>query len=273
MHVRDKVVVITGGAGGIGSALAQRFAAEGAAGIVVSDVDGAGADRTAVAISDNGGKAIGLRTDVTDAAQLVELVAAAEAAFGPVDLFCSNAGIATGVGIEAGAELWAASWAVNVLAHAHAANAVLPSMLARGTGYLLQTVSAAGLLTCPGDAPYSATKHAALGLAEWLSVTYGSDGIRVSALCPMGVRTTMLMSGVEDGNASALAVAASADIIEPSVVADAVIEGLADERFLILPHPDVAKMYADKAAAPDKWLGGMQHVFGTRNETPGTVRS
>ncbi|HEX4704776.1 MAG TPA: SDR family NAD(P)-dependent oxidoreductase [Pseudonocardiaceae bacterium] len=271
MHLRDKVVVITGAAGGIGAALAHRFADEGAAGIVVSDVDGEGTHRTAGAISGAGGKAMGIRTDVTDPAQVADLVAAAEAAFGPVDLFCSNAGVATGIGIDAPADAWAASWAVNVVAHAHAANAVLPSMLARGEGYLLQTVSAAGLLTCPGDAPYSATKHAALGLAEWLSVTYGAAGIKVSALCPMGVRTNMLMSGVESGNASALAVASSGEIIEPAEVADAVVAGLADERFLILPHPDVATMYAGKAAAPDKWLAGMQHVFGERNETPGTV--
>jgi NAD(P)-dependent dehydrogenase (short-subunit alcohol dehydrogenase family) len=268
MLVRDKVVVVTGAAGGIGAALAGRFAQEGAAGVVVSDVDGEGAAKVAASIGD---RAIAVRTDVTDAAQVAELVAAAESAFGPVDLFCSNAGIATGIGIDAPAQAWAASWSVNVMAHAHAADAVLPSMLARGAGYLLQTVSAAGLLTCPGDAPYTATKHAALGLAEWLAMTYGPAGIRVSALCPMGVRTNMLMPGVEAGNASALAVAASGQIIEPAEVADAVIAGLGDERFLILPHPEVGAMYAGKAASPDTWLSKMRHAVGKRMETPGTV--
>jgi NAD(P)-dependent dehydrogenase (short-subunit alcohol dehydrogenase family) len=268
MLVRDKVVVVTGAAGGIGAALAARFADDGAAGVVVSDIDGDGAAKVADSL---GAKAIAVRTDVTDAAQVAELVAAAESAFGPVDLFCSNAGIATGIGIDAPAQAWAASWAVNVMAHAHAADAVLPSMLARGEGYLLQTVSAAGLLTCPGDAPYTATKHAALGLAEWLSMTYGAAGIRVSVLCPMGVRTNMLMPGIESGNASALAVAASGQIIEPTDVADAVVEGLADERFLILPHPDVAGMYAAKATDPDTWLSKMRHALGKREGTPGTV--
>jgi NAD(P)-dependent dehydrogenase (short-subunit alcohol dehydrogenase family) len=271
VRLADKVVVVTGGARGIGAALATRFAAEGASGIVVSDVDGATAERTAAAIRDGGGKAMAVRTDVADQAQVAELVAAAEAEFGPVDLFCSNAGIAAGQGIEAPADLWARSWAVNVMGHVHAANAVLPGMLARGEGYLLNTVSAAGLLTCPGDAPYTATKHAAIGFAEWLSMTYGDNGIRVSALCPMGVATAMLLPGVESGNASALAVAASAEIITPETVAEAVVDGLRAERFLILPHPKVAKHYARKAADVDGWLGGMRHVFGTRNETPGTV--
>ncbi|HVV25343.1 MAG TPA: SDR family oxidoreductase [Pseudonocardiaceae bacterium] len=271
MQLPNKVVVVTGAAGGIGAALASRFAAEGAAAVVVSDVDGERAERTAAAISEAGGTATAVRTDVTDPAQVAALVAAAESAYGPVDLFCSNAGVASGTGLDAPAAAWSTAWSVNVMAHVHAANAVLPSMLARGEGYLLHTVSAAGLLTAPGDAPYSATKHAALGLAEWLSITYGGAGIKVSALCPMGVKTNMLMPGVESGNASALAVAASGDILEPEQVADVVVKGLADERFLILPHPKVAQYYAAKAADPDKWLGGMRHAFTTRNETPGTV--
>lgn len=271
MQLRDKVVVVTGAGRGIGAALATRFAAEGAKGVVVSDIDGDNAERTAAAIREAGGTAIALRTDVTDAAQVAELAAAAESAFGPVDLFCSNAGIATGQNADAPADVWAATWAVNVLAHVHGVNAVLPGMLARGGGYFLHTVSAAGLLTCPGDAPYSTTKHAAIGFAEWVAFTYGSAGIRVSTLCPLGVRTQMLMPGVESGSSSALAVAASGDIIEPEDVAEAAVRGIADERFLILPHPKVAKMYANKAADPDAWLGGMRHVFGARNETTGTV--
>lgn len=271
MRLANKVVVVTGAAGGIGTALATRFAAEDAAGVVMSDVDGQALEHAANLIDAKGGNVLAVRADVTDAEQMVKLVAVAEAEFGPIDLFCSNAGVASGEGIEAPAEKWAASWAVNVMAHVHAANAVLPGMLVRQQGYLLQTVSAAGLLTCPGDAPYTATKHAALGFAEWLSMTYGSVGIKVSALCPMGVRTDMLMPGIEAGNPSALAVAASGDILEPAVVADAVVDGLDAERFLILPHEHVGELYTRKAADIDNWLGGMGHVHGTRNETPGTV--
>jgi NAD(P)-dependent dehydrogenase (short-subunit alcohol dehydrogenase family) len=271
VQLRDKVVVVTGAGRGLGAALATRFAAEGAAGVAVSDVDGDSAATVAAAIKAAGGQAIALRTDVTDAAQVKELAEAAESAFGAVDLFCSNAGIATGRNEDAPAEAWAATWAVNVMAHVHGVNAVLPGMVERGGGYFLHTVSAAGLLTCPGDAPYTATKHAAIGFAEWVAMTYGAAGIKVSTLCPLGVRTQMLMPGVESGNSSALAVAASGDIIEPEDVAEAAVRGLADERFLILPHAKVAKMYAGKAADLDGWLGGMRHVFGARNETPGTV--
>jgi NAD(P)-dependent dehydrogenase (short-subunit alcohol dehydrogenase family) len=269
--LRDKVVVVTGAGRGIGAALATRFVTEGAKGVVVSDIDGDNATKTAAAIKAGGGSAVGVRTDVTDAAQVAELVSAAESAFGPVDLYCSNAGIATGRDADAPAEVWAATWAVNVMAHVHGVNAVLPGMLERGGGYFLHTVSAAGLLTCPGDAPYSTTKHAAIGFAEWLAFTYGGAGIRVSTLCPLGVRTQMLMPGVESGSSSALAVASSGDIIEPEDVAEAAVRGLADERFLILPHPKVAKMYANKAADPDHWLAGMRHAFGAPKETPGTV--
>lgn len=261
MELDGKIVVITGAAGGIGAALARRFAAEGAAGIVVSDVDESGAERAAAEVVAAGGKALGARADVTDPDALVSLVETAEHRFGPVDLFCSNAGVAFGQGLDAPDEDWATAWSVNVLAHVHAARAVLPSMLARRQGYLLNTVSAAGLLTGPGDAPYTASKHAALGIAEWLAVTYGSAGIRVSALCPMGVRTNMLMPGIEAGDRAALAVAASGEVLEPDQVADAVVTGLGEERFLILPHPRVGTMYARKAADPDRWLAGMRKAF------------
>ena len=264
MRLNGKVAVITGGAGGIGSALARRFAAEGAAGVVLSDVDHEAALRVAEEITADGGQATAIAADVADEAQVAELVAASEKAFGPIDLFCSNAGIATGIGLDATPADWARSWSINVVAHAHAAKAVLPSMIERGSGYLLQTVSAAGLLSCAGDAPYTATKHAALGLAEWLSMTYGNLGIRVSALCPMGVRTNMLMPGVEAGNPSAVAVASAAPILEPEQVADMVIDGLEQERFLILPHSEVGTMYAHKAGDPDRWLAGMRRVFGEK---------
>lgn len=168
--------------------------------------------------------------------------------------------------MEAPDEAWAASWSVNVLSHVYAARAVLPGMLARGEGYLLQTCSAAGLLTAVADAPYTATKHAAVGLAEWLSVTYGDRGIRVSALCPQGVRTPLLTDGLDTGHLGARMVAASGPLLEPDDVAESVIRGLDEERFLILPHPEVATYAQRKAADPDAWLAAVRHIT-TRLQT------
>lgn len=258
MEVTGKVVVVTGGASGIGRALARRFAAEGAAGVVVSDVDGDGASHVA---NEVGGVAVA--TDVSDEAAVAALVSRAEEAYGPIDLFCSNAGIFAPLGLEMDTQEWQRFWEVNLMAHVYAARAVLPSMLERGKGYLLQTVSAAGLLTNIGAAAYSVTKHAALGLAEWIAVSYGDRGIRVSALCPQFVRTAL----VEDPRAPAGLTAFMEDsAIEPEDVADAVIEGLASERFLILPHPEVAQYMLNKAGDYERWLGGMRkiqrHVFG-----------
>lgn len=260
MQVRGSVVVVTGAGRGIGAALARRFAAEGAAGVLVSDIDAAAAQ--AVASELTGTKAVAVGADVSVATEVTGIVETAERELGPIDLFCSNAGIASGKPLdEASPDDWARAWSVNVMAHVHAANAVLPSMLARGKGYLLNTASAAGLLIAAGDAPYTATKHAAVGFAEWLSVTYGSRGIKVSALCPMGVRTDMLIPGIEQGNPSALAVAASGPILEPDDVAGIVVEGLAAERFLILPHPEVAKFEERKAADRDRWIAGMRRAL------------
>ena len=256
MQVRDSVVVVTGAGRGIGAALARRFAAEGAAGIVVSDLDAANAASVASSLD----RAVSVPADVTDADQVAALVAAAEKEFGPVDLFCSNAGVAFGRGLDASPADWAANLNVNVLAHVHAANAVLPSMLSRGQGYLLNTASAAGLLMAPGDAPYTVSKHAAVAFAEWLSATYGDRGIKVSVLCPMGVRTDMLMPGIEQGEASALAVAAFGDILEPDQVAGIVVDGLAAEKFHILPHPEVGTFVQRKAADIDRWLSGMRRA-------------
>jgi NAD(P)-dependent dehydrogenase (short-subunit alcohol dehydrogenase family) len=196
-------VVITGAAGGIGGALARRFAAEGAR-LCVSD-------RVGTELPPG----FAVRADVTVEDEVRELVAATERELGPIDLFCANAGIATGQGLSAGAAVWDEAWSVNVLSHVYAARAVLPGMLARGEGYLLHTCSAAGLLTAPGDAPYTATKHAAVAFAEWLAVMYGDAGIKVSALCPQGVRTRMLTDGLAAGDPSALAVAAAGPILEP----------------------------------------------------------
>jgi NAD(P)-dependent dehydrogenase (short-subunit alcohol dehydrogenase family) len=259
VQVAGKVVVITGAAGGIGSALAHRFAAEGAAGICVSDL--AGAEALAAQLRVEGGKAHAVPADVTVEDDVRNLVAAAERELGPIDLFCANAGISTGQGLDASDADWATSWSVNVLAHVYAARAVLPGMLDRGAGYLLHTCSAAGLLTSPGDAPYAVTKHAAVAFAEWLAVTYGASGIGVSALCPQGVRTPMLTDGLAIGHPAARAVAAAGEILEPEQVADAVMAGLAVERFLILPHPEVADYQLRKATDPDRWITGIRRLL------------
>ncbi len=250
MHLRDQVVVVTGGANGIGQALCRRFAREGACGVVVADRDAEGARRVAEEI---GGLAV--PTDVSVEAQIGNLVEQATAAYGPIDLFCSNAGIAVDGGPETPDVAWQRIWDVNVMAHVYAARAVLPGMLARGRGYLLQTASAAGLLTQIGSAPYSVTKHAAVAFAEWLAITHGAAGIKVSCLCPLGVDTAMLRN-VAGGVGDML----RENALAPEAVAEAVVAGLRDERFLILPHPEVAEFFRRKATDYDRWLRGMQRL-------------
>ena len=257
MELADKVVVVTGAASGIGRALAQRFAAEGARGVVVSDRDAEGAVTVATGIGDD--RAMAVTTDVSVEADVQELVRRTEDRFGPIDLFCSNAGIATSGGVEAPNEAWQQIWDINVMAHVYAARAVLPAMLARGEGYLLNTASAAGLLSQIGSAPYAVTKHAAVAFAEWLSITHGDEGIRVSCLCPQGVRTNML------GNGGALL---GPTAIEPEQVADAVVEGLRAETFLILPHPEVREYFRRKGDDYDRWLGGMRRLQARVGRTP-----
>ncbi len=255
MELSGKVVVVTGAARGIGFALAERFVAEGARGVTVCDLDPADCATAAARL---GSTALDVAADVSVEAEVAEVVARTEDRFGPIDLFASNAGIGTNEGIDASEEVWDRIWHINVLAHVYAARAVLPSMLARGEGYLLSTASAAGLLANIGDAPYTVTKHAAVALAEWLSITYGDRGIKVSCLCPQGVNTDMLRSGLAPGGAATTV--AAQGVIEPPAVAEAVVAGLADERFLILPHPEVADYVQRKAADPDRWLAGMRRL-------------
>nr|BFE62266.1 SDR family oxidoreductase [Dactylosporangium thailandense] len=255
MKVDGKVVVITGAAGGIGAALARRFAAEQAAALVLADLDGAAAAALAASLP---GEAVGVEADVTSEEQVAELVGETLGRFDRIDLFCANAGIITGAGLEASAETWARTWAVNVLSHVYSARAVLPSMLERGCGYLLHTCSAAGLLTAVGDAPYTVTKHAAVSFAEWLSITYGGRGVKVSALCPQGVDTPMLRDGLGQGHIGAKVTAAGGAVLSAESVADSVVAGLDAEKFLILPHPEVAKYYLHRAGDTDRWLDGMR---------------
>jgi NAD(P)-dependent dehydrogenase (short-subunit alcohol dehydrogenase family) len=253
MNLSDRVVVVTGGASGIGRALARRFADEGARGVVVADLDGGGAQAVAEAIGD---RALGIATDVAVEAQVADLVARAQEAFGPVDLFCANAGVAVGTDEAASDAEWDLALAVNVRAHVYAARALLPAWLERGEGYFLATASAAGLLTQIGSAPYAVSKHAAVAFAEWLTVTYGDRGIRVSCLCPMGVRTAM----TEGDNLATDIVATAGAMLEPEEVAAAVVEGLHEERFLILPHPEVMTFLRRKVDDNERWLAGMRRL-------------
>jgi NAD(P)-dependent dehydrogenase (short-subunit alcohol dehydrogenase family) len=249
VNLDGRCVVITGGASGIGAALARRFANEGARGIVVADTQPGPLQTVADEI---GGLAF--RCDVTDEAQVRALVETAENRFGPIDLFCSNAGIIVPGSEAVHDDDWARSIDVNVMAHVYAARAVVPGMIERGGGYLLQTASAAGLLTQIGSAPYAVTKHAAIAFAEWLAITYGAQGIKVSVLAPQAVNTAMT-AGVPDGG-----VAGVDGMLEPDAVADAVVRGLATEHFLILPHPTVMEYFRRKASDYDRWLRGMQRL-------------
>ena len=256
MDVAGKVVVITGGASGIGRALAYRFADDGAEGIVVADLDQEGATDVATDL-DN---AIAVGCDVADPRHADVLISAAEQSFGPVDLYCANAGVAVGINMATPAD-WDLALNVNVRAHITAAERLLPGWLERGSGYFLTTASAAGIASQIGSAPYAVTKHAALAFAEWLSITYGARGVGVSCLCPMGVNTPLLNDGLggEDGLGFRV-VAAASTILEPEQVADAVVDGLAEERFLILPHPEVLEFFQRKAADYDRWLAGMRRL-------------
>jgi NAD(P)-dependent dehydrogenase (short-subunit alcohol dehydrogenase family) len=252
--------VVTGGASGIGRALALRFADAGVRGVVVADIDAAGAEAVACELGEG---ALGVGCDVTQADQLDALVARAEEAFGPVDLFAANAGVGTGTGLETPDDVWDFVMGVNVRAHVIAARRLVPGWLERGEGYFLSTASAAGLVTQIADAPYSVSKHAAVAFAEWLSVTYGDRGVRVSCLCPMGVNTPLLQGGLEaegEVGVGARVVAAAGGVLEPEEVAETVLEAIGDERFLILPHPEVLEFYRRKGADYDRWLAGMRRL-------------
>jgi NAD(P)-dependent dehydrogenase (short-subunit alcohol dehydrogenase family) len=248
--LRNKIIVVTGGATGIGRALCRRFAQEAPRAIVVADLDTAGAQAVAGEIN---GWAIA--TDVSREPDVARLVSAVTERYGAIDLFCSNAGIIIEGGEETSDAAWQSIWGVNVMAHIYAARAVLPAMLARGEGYLLQTVSAAGLLSQIGSAPYAVTKHAALAFAEWVSITYGDRGIKVSAICPQGVLTDMLLRPRPGGESFLKATA-----VTPEHVAECAVAGLADERFLILPHPEVAEYFQRKALDYGRWLRGMRRL-------------
>jgi NAD(P)-dependent dehydrogenase (short-subunit alcohol dehydrogenase family) len=250
MDVTDSICVVTGGASGIGAALAARFVAEGAKSVVIADLR---AGPTAATAADIG--AVGIQCDVTDEGQVAALVERVEDQHGPIDLFCSNAGFSIDGGLEVPDDGWALLWDLHVMAHVYAARAVLPSMRAAGGGYLLQTVSAAGLLASLTSLPYTVTKHASLAFAEWLAITERENGIRVSALCPLVVDTPLTERFELDRS--------SGDLATVQQVADAVMAGIRDESFLILPHPEVSAYVERKAMDEDRWLAGMSRLWGS----------
>ncbi len=247
LEVQDKIIVVTGGASGIGRAMCERFAKDGAKHVVVADLNGEGAATVAEAV---GGTP--QQVDVGKESDIVQLIEHTESEIGPIDLFCSNAGIGLGKGLDEPDEVWDTIWKVNTMSHIWAARHLVPRMIARGGGYLLNTSSAAGLLTQIGSVTYAVTKHAAVALAEWISITHGRDGIKVSVLCPQAVRTAMTAGGT--------GVAGVDGMIEPEQAVDTVIEALREERFLVLPHPEVATYIDRKTSDYDRWLHGMRRL-------------
>jgi len=268
MEISQRVAVVTGGGSGVGRSLCLALARQGAAGVVVADLDGDTAAKVAAEIEAEGNRAIAVPADVAAEADVQALVARATDEFGPIDLFCSNAGIIVGGGIELPDADWTRMWAVNVQSHIYVARAVLPAMLARGSGYLMLTASAAGLLTQLGSAPYAVTKHAAVALAEWLSITYGDQGLTVSCLCPQAFTSNLLATSRRQvgtaepaaGSGVGSPQAAVDGVLTADQVARTVLAGVADERFLILPHPEVATYERRRSDDRERWLRGMRRM-------------
>jgi NAD(P)-dependent dehydrogenase (short-subunit alcohol dehydrogenase family) len=252
MKLKDKIVVVTGAGSGIGRALAEKFISEGAKQVVAVDINGENAQQTADSLG-----CIAMTADVTREEDILRVIEDTENTIGPIDLFCSNAGVGMGLSEQSPLDEWQISWDVNVMSHVLAARHLVPRMIKRGGGYLLNTASAAGLLNQVGVAAYGVTKHAAVGFGEWLALTYAHRGIKVSLLCPQAVRTTMTAS--EDANAGVKA-AAGDGMMEPEELADIVVEGLEQESFLILTHPEVKTYMQRKTADYDRWIGGMNRL-------------
>jgi NAD(P)-dependent dehydrogenase (short-subunit alcohol dehydrogenase family) len=251
MEIRDKVVVVTGGASGIGAGMAQRFARDGARGVMVADVNLERAQAVAAGI---GAQAVAARCDVSREADIQALVRDTRERFGRVDIYFSNAGILGNMGgIELEDALWDKMWEIHGMAHVWAARAVIPEMVDRGEGYFLVTASAAGLLNIVESAPYGVTKHAAVAIAEWLRIAYGRKGVRVSCLCPQSVQTDMTRNGTGSAGING--------VLTPEQVADVVVQTMREERFLALPHPEVAQYFQAKGQDYDRWLGGMQKLY------------
>lgn len=255
MDIRDRIIVITGGASGIGRGLAERFIRDGARRVVIADIS----DNVARVAADIG--AVGKHLNVAAEAEVENLIAEVEREIGPIDLFCSNAGIGIGRDIDESEAVWDRIWHVNTMSQVYAAKHMIPRMVARGGGYLLNTASAAGLLSQIGSVTYAVTKHACVALAEWLSITYGDRGIRVSVLCPQAVRTPMTAGGA--------GVAGVDGMLETADVAEAVVQTLREERFLVLPHAEVGEYIKRKTSDYDRWLKGMRRLQEQFARTPG----
>jgi NAD(P)-dependent dehydrogenase (short-subunit alcohol dehydrogenase family) len=258
MEISNKVAVVTGGASGIGAGMAERFAREGAAGVVVADINLERAQGVAARI---GPQALALACDVSREADIQELVRRTRERFGRIDIYFSNAGILGRLGgLELEDSLWDKMWQVHGMAHVWAARAVVPEMVQRGEGYFLVTASAAGLLNIVESAPYGVTKHAAVAIAEWLRIAYGRKGVRVSCLCPQSVQTDMTRDGTGSAGING--------VLTPEQVGDVVVDTMREERFLALPHPEVAKYFQAKGQDYERWLGGMQKLYAQHMEQP-----
>jgi NAD(P)-dependent dehydrogenase (short-subunit alcohol dehydrogenase family) len=252
-ELRDTVAVVTGGSGGIGLALAKRFAADGARAVVLIDLDAARAEAAAATV--DAPVTLGLGLDVSDEAALAAAVEKVESEIGPIDIYCSNAGVARGRDLGDD-EDWDVSHRVHVLAHVYAARSVLPKMVQRGRGHFLITASAAGLLTNMDSAPYTVTKHGSAALAEWLAINHGDSGVTFGCLAPQGVNTAMLGDDGRDHSATR----AAGGVLEPEDVAEAVVAAMREGRFLVLPHPEVHMFEQRRAGDRDRWLTGMRKV-------------
>jgi NAD(P)-dependent dehydrogenase (short-subunit alcohol dehydrogenase family) len=266
MQIEGTVAVVTGAGSGIGRALAVALAAAGAS-VVAGDIDEAGVQQTADQIRATGAAAVGVRADAGSTDGVAALIASARDEFGPVDVYVANAGIIGPPGLGDDEREWDRIIDINVRGHIRAAKALVPEWLDRGRGHFVTVASAAGLLTQIGAAGYSVTKHAAVGFAEWLSITYGEKGIGVSCVCPMGVDTPMLAGILESPDPAArvagAAVANAGELIGPARVAELTVEAVRDGRFLVLPHPVVLDMYRQKGSDYERWIAGMRRYQGT----------
>jgi NAD(P)-dependent dehydrogenase (short-subunit alcohol dehydrogenase family) len=259
MDPEGKIVVVTGAAGGIGGALVHALVERGARSVVAADLDRRGVERLSEALG--GTRVVARALDATDERATRALVAETRETIGPIDVWFANAGLATASGPEAPDEDWDRQWRVNVMSHVYAARALLPGWIERGDGHLVTTASMAGILTAVGDAAYSATKHAAVGFAEWLAFTYAGRGVRVSCVCPGAVDTAMLRAGADGDAAKASAAIGAGEVLAPEQAADRILEGLREDPFLILTHPEMHEFAVGKAQDPERWIRGMTRLW------------
>jgi len=259
MDVEGTTIVVTGAAGGIGGALVRGLHARGAGTVVAVDLDAAGVESLSAELGSDA--VLARRLDVTDEEATRALVEELEDTAGPIEAWFANAGLATGAGPDAALEEWDRQWSVNVMSHVYAVRALLPGWVARGSGHLITTASMAGILTSLGDGAYAATKHAAVGFAEWLAITYASDGVRVSCICPGAVDTAMLRAGAEGDAAKASAIIGGGEVLAPELAAERILEGVEQDRFLILTHPEMHEFVVGKAQEPERWIRGMSRLW------------